>query len=411
MVAPARPSDAGGAAPPLRPRRRAPSARRGVRARRPRRRPWRQCRTRPRRHAGGRRRGRAARSPRRSGARRATTDPWPRHAAARDRAPARRPGRGPAAPTPPPARRYEAWAPWRAASPPTATRLPRAERAPTSYMWRRMSAARERELAEQPGPDACDLGRPPGARRPTARRTPTTGRTGGAPRRPRPPPGDGRRSPAGRTRSSGRRAPWTRLAMHDVAVEVRVAVAVHPVREDAPAIIPLVGITTRSGPDRRAAVMPCCSRYESAPATASVCAADDAAGDLRAAECEQHAGRLGRAEGQVERRDGDPARSDRPSRARVAALEQPAELARAGAGPPDRARRPRRRSSGRAPARAARGRGRTGSSRPGPARCRGSRASGCLSPSTPTLAGMNGRPALRSRRSSTTGITRVVAFS
>ena len=85
-----------------------------------------------------------------------------------------------------------------------ATRAPRAERAPVSYMWRRMSAPAGRELTEQLGPDAGDLGRAPGRRRSTARRGRTSTRRAGAPRRPRRRPGGGRRSPAGRTHSSAR---------------------------------------------------------------------------------------------------------------------------------------------------------------------------------------------------------------
>ena len=58
--------------------------------------------------------------------------------------------------------------------------------------------------------------------------------------------------------------------------------------------------------------MPCCSRYASDPATAWSWTAATVRRHVRAAQGEQHAGRLRRAERQVERGHGDPARAERP---------------------------------------------------------------------------------------------------
>ena len=209
-----------------------------------------------------------------------------------------------------------------------------------------MSAPATGELTEQLRPDTGDLGRAARASGTSAHRARRSSRRAGAPRRPP--------TPAWRWASMPRRSHAAPAAVravdevchHDVAVQVWVAVPVDPVREPR-RDHPRGRDHDAFAPDRRTAVTACLSRYVSAPATASACTADDLARRVRAPECEQHTGRFGSAEGQVEGRHGDPAGSEGLPGPGMPALEQVGRGPPARAGLRARARRPPRRPSSR----------------------------------------------------------------
>ncbi len=188
----------------------------------------------PRHHGGGRHRGREGRAPRQSGARRARRALRARRA----RSSSRRP------PTSSARRRQRAS--WSAKGAPgvlagrvaaQAMRAPRPECTAVSYMWRRMSAPRLEKAAEQLGPDTGHFGRaarpagPPHAKR-RGQPGPQMGlvdRCRGRTMRGDPPPVTGTPAPVGA---------MDEVRHHDVAVDVRVAVPAHAVREhgrDGPA--------------------------------------------------------------------------------------------------------------------------------------------------------------------------------
>ena len=173
-----------------------------------------------------------------SGARRATPTPTPASASVPG------PPRAPVRPPPPddanrpPAPRTTPPSPWAGGSPPTRRG---ATRAPVSYTWRRMSAPVKRTRRAPPAATPTISAAPPGRRRPAhaERRGQRPAQVGlvddEAARRCASSP---RRS---HRRSSGRRRRG-QIGHHDVAVQVRIAVAADAVRE-APATMPLVGIT------------------------------------------------------------------------------------------------------------------------------------------------------------------------
>ena len=180
---------------------------------------------------------------------------------------------------------------------------------------------------------------------------------------------------------------------HDVAVDVRIAVSADAMREhgrDGAA-----GGQHRAGGTRSPGggdgVL---FQIRKRPRDGLVVHGHDRARRLGTGQCEEHAGRLRRTEGQIERGHGhasrsehDPRSADGGSRA-VAGTRQPAR-GRRGRAPP-----PRSRPTGPVRPRAAPGRDRTGSSRTGPVRSRGSRA--WWPPVTQRTGGVNGRPATSS---------------
>ena len=301
--------------------------------------------------------------------------------------------RRPAAAREPRARRTARPAPWPGRVAAQAMRAPRPECARGLVHVAADVGAPARERAEQLRPDARHFCRSGPGRRSSARRAPRPTRRADAPRRPPRRPGDARRAPAGRRHPSGRprhgrgspRTTWLwtcgspfRLTPCVNTAATRSAGGQH----DAG------GTRSPGGGD---GVL---FQIRERPGDRLVVHGHDRARRVGTGQREEHAGRLRRAEGQVERRHGRPSRSEHDPATRMAALEQSPELVGPhGAGQAEPLRRASR-PTGPVRPRAARGRDRTGSSRPCPARSRGSRA--WWPPVTRRTGGVNGRPAVSS---------------
>ena len=358
-----------GAVPPLRAVRAGPIARRVARASRRRHRPWRRCRRPPPRRGGAPRRAPAGRSPLRKRCSSSTAGPpWTRRrlqlevaadrrARCRQRA-ARSANGAPGALT------------GRVAA--QATRAPRGECAPCSCMWRRMSAPRLENSASRSGPIPATSDERPGR---AVQRAPNVDGQPGAQMR----LVDRRGGPAVRVDpASVTGAPAAvgtvdEVGHHDVAVEVRVAVAADSVgehRRDRPTGGHHDAVGARPSGGRDAVLFEVRERSGDGPAVRR----HDGVRDVGTGQGEQHADGLRRAERQVERPHGRPSRTEQHPGPRLAAFQHSAGIGRPAPCRSARARKRRSRASDPARPRAARGPGRTGNSQPCPARSRGSRA-------------------------------------
>ena len=172
-----------------------------------------------------------------------------------------------------------------------AMRAPRPECTPVSSMWRRMSALRVENSASSSGPTPATSAVRPGRAGPahaegggqSGAQMRLVDRRGGLAMGGDAPPVTGAPAPVRSVHEVGH---------HHVAVEVRVAVPADSVREHRREGPAGGQHGTRAGPDRRVAVMACCSRYESDPATASACAATTVPRRVGTSQSEEHAGRL-----------------------------------------------------------------------------------------------------------------------
>ena len=207
-----------------------------------------------------------------------------------------------------------------------AVRAPRPPCTPRSSMWRRMSAPRDEKAPSNSGPTPATSDPRPGApvqRTPSAAVSPArrwASYTAEAATRCASIP---RRSQALQRPS----AAWTRFASTTWLWTWGSPLRLIPCVNTA-ATAPLVGSTSRRGPARRVAVSACSSRYESEPATAPVCAAKTVRAVSAPASANSTLADFGALEGEIERRHGDPSRTQLDSRPGMAALEHPAEVVR-----------------------------------------------------------------------------------
>ena len=206
-----------------------------------------------------------------------------------------------------------------------AMRAPRPECTPVSYRWRRMSAPRLEKAAEQLGPDAghfCRAARPAG---PPHAKAPWPIRPADGPRRPLHAAARCAAIPLRSQALQRPSAPWTRFATTTWLWTCGSPFRLTPCVNTA-ATAPLVGSTDPGGtrlPGGRDGVL---FEIRKRPRDGLVVHHHDRARRLGAGQCEEHAGRLRRTEGQIERRDGHASRTEHEPGARMAALEQPTEL-------------------------------------------------------------------------------------